>query len=72
MNIILKNKFLYIGKYRLRCAIGKRGITLRKREGDLKTPKGSFKLNSIFYRKDKISKINFPLKKKIIKNYYQK
>ncbi len=67
MNIILKNKFLYIGKYRLRCAIGKRGITLRKREGDLKTPKGSFKLNSIFYRKDKISKINFPLKKKIIK-----
>ena len=66
MNIILKNKFLYISKYRLRCAIGKRGITLHKKEGDQKTPKGNFKLKSILYRKDRISKIESYLKKKII------
>ena len=64
MNIILKNKFLYISKYRLRCAIGKRGITLHKKEGDQKTPKGNFKLKSILYRKDRISKIESYLKKK--------
>ena len=64
MNIILKNKYLYFDKYRLRCAIGKRGITRNKKEGDQKTPKGNFKLKSIFYRKDRVSKMESYLKKK--------
>ena len=64
MNIILKNKYLYLNKYRLRCAIGKRGITQNKKEGDQKTPKGNFKLKSIFYRKDRVSKMESYLKKK--------
>ena len=67
MNINLKNKFLYFDKYRIKCAIGKRGITSNKREGDGKTPRGKFKLKSIFYRKDRIKKVKSPLKKIIIK-----
>jgi L,D-peptidoglycan transpeptidase YkuD (ErfK/YbiS/YcfS/YnhG family) len=67
MNIKLKNKFLYFDKYRIKCAIGKRGITSRKKEGDEKTPKGVFALGSIFYRKDRIKKIKSSLKKIIIK-----
>ena len=52
MNIELKNKFLYFQKYKLRCSIGKRGISINKKEGDKKTPKGKFKLkNPKLYKK---------------------
>jgi len=67
MNIELKNKFLYFNKYKVKCAIGKKGITAKKVEGDSKTPKGVFKLKSIFYRKDRISKLKSLIKKNIIK-----
>ena len=67
MNIKLKKNFLYLDKYKIKCAIGKRGITSRKVEGDKKTPKGTFEFKSIFYRKDRILKIKSPLKKYIIK-----
>ena len=67
MNIKLKKNFLYLDKYKIKCAIGKRGITSRKIEGDKKTPKGTFIFKSIFYRKDRILKIKSPLKKYIIK-----
>ena len=36
-------------------------------EGDLKTPKGSFNLEYILYRKDRIGQIKTSLKKKIIR-----
>tara|TARA_B100000780_G_scaffold275248_1_gene241552 strand:+ start:681 stop:1172 length:492 start_codon:yes stop_codon:yes gene_type:complete len=67
MNIILKQKLLYLNEYKIKCAIGKTGITSRKIEGDEKTPRGSFALKSIFYRKDRISNIKSSLKKTIIK-----
>ncbi len=67
MDIRLINKFLYFDNYKLRCAIGKRGITNNKKEGDQKTPKGTFSFKSIFYRKDKISNLKCVLNKKIIK-----
>ena len=66
MNIILKKKFIYYGKYKLRCSIGKRGITYNKKEGDQRTPRGTFKFESIFYRKDRIKDLRTLLKKKII------
>ena len=66
MNIILKKKFIYYGKYKLRCAIGKRGITYNKKEGDRKTPRGIFGFKSIFYRKDRINKLKTLIKKKKI------
>ena len=68
MNIKLKNKFLYFDKYRIKCSIGKRGITSKKKEGDHKTPSGEFTLKSIFYRKDRIKKIKSKLNKIAIKN----
>ena len=57
MNIELKNKILYLNNYKLRCSIGKRGITANKKEGDEKTPRGIFDLKTIFYRRDRISKL---------------
>ena len=66
MNIELKNKFLYFQKYKLRCSIGKRGISIKKKEGDKKTPKGEFRLKYILYRKDRIIDIKTKLKKIVI------
>ena len=63
MNIELKNKFLYYEKYKLRCSIGKRGISNKKKEGDKKTPKGEFKLKYILYRKDRVFDLQTKLKK---------
>ena len=54
MKILLKNKYLYFKDYKVKCAIGKRGITNKKKEGDKCTPKGKFKLKYIFYRKDRV------------------
>ena len=67
MHIKLKKKFIYFDEYKIKCAIGKRGITSKKKEGDGKTPKGIYLFKSLFYRKDRISKIKSVLKKKIIK-----
>jgi len=67
MNIELKNKFLYFQKYKLRCSVGKRGISIKKKEGDKKTPKGEFKFKYILYRKDRIFDLKTRLKKIVIK-----
>ena len=67
MNIKLKNKFLYFNKYKIKCSVGKRGITIKKLEGDNKTPAGVFKFKSLMYRQDRIPKIKSRLKKIIIK-----
>ena len=66
MNIKLVNKFLYFNKYKIKCAIGKRGITGKKVEGDNKTPSGLFKFNTIFYRKDRVRKFKTSLPKIVI------
>ena len=54
MHIYIKNKLLTYGDYRIKCAIGKRGIAIKRKEGDLITPVGEFKIKSILYRKDNI------------------
>ena len=66
MNIKLKNKFLYYNEYKIKCSIGKRGITVKKIEGDNKTPAGRFRFKSIFYRKDRVPKIKTSLQKIVI------
>ena len=48
----LKNNFIYFYNYKIKCSIGKRGLTDRKKEGDFKTPKET--LNSSFYYIEKI------------------
>ena len=69
MNITLKNRFLYFLNYKLKCSIGKNGITNKKKEGDNKTPRGKFKFKYILYRKDRITNLKTKLKTvKIKKN----
>ena len=62
MDLILKNNFVYFKDYKAKCAIGKRGITNKKVEGDKCTPRGRFKLKYIFYRKERVKNINSKLK----------
>jgi len=38
----------------VKCTIGKKGIGYKKKEGDLITPKGQFKIKLILYRKDRV------------------
>ena len=51
---------MFINDYKVKCAIGKRGIGIKKKEGDNITPKGKFKIKLIMYRKDRI--LNFKTK----------
>ena len=67
MHIFIKNKYLNYGNYRIKCSVGKRGIGIKKKEGDLITPKGCFKIKFLLYRKDRIKKIKTKLKKIVIK-----
>ena len=70
MHLYLINKFLYIKDYKIKCSIGKRGLTEKKTEGDLKTPKGIFNFKAILYRPDKIKNLHTKIKKiKIRKNF---
>ena len=70
MIIKLKNKdTLNVGKFKLKCCIGKKGISKNKVEGDLKTPSGKFKLGNLYWRSDRVKKPETKLFcKKIKKN----
>jgi L,D-peptidoglycan transpeptidase YkuD (ErfK/YbiS/YcfS/YnhG family) len=67
MHIIIKNNYLLFNDYRIKCALGKRGIGNKKKEGDFITPRGIFKIKFILYRKDRIKNLNTILKKIKIK-----
>tara|TARA_Y100001970_G_scaffold177125_1_gene215819 strand:+ start:1776 stop:2267 length:492 start_codon:yes stop_codon:yes gene_type:complete len=55
MIIYLKNKdTLIIDEFKLKCCIGKKGISKNKFEGDFKTPKGKFKIGTLYWRKDRV------------------
>jgi len=57
MLITLKNKdTLHFKNFYFKCAIGKKGTTINKKEGDKKTPKGLFKLGNLYFRKDRLNK----------------
>ena len=57
MIIINKSGYLKYKDLKFRCSLGKAGIGKKKEEGDNITPKGIFKVNNIFYRKDRVKKI---------------
>ena len=67
MNIKIKKHLLLYKGYKLKCAIGKSGIVSTKKEGDLATPKGTFKLGDLYYRKDRNKSLKCKIKKIIIK-----
>lgn len=43
-----------VGSRRARCALGRRGCTAAKKEGDGKTPYGAFPLRRLWYRPDRV------------------
>ena len=67
MNIKIKKHLLLYKYYKLKCSIGKSGIISSKKEGDLATPKGTFELGALYYRRDKNKPIKCKIKKRIIK-----
>ena len=63
MTILVKNKHtLEIEGFKFKCCIGKKGSTINKKEGDKKTPKGIFKIENLYFRKDRIKKPETSLK----------
>ena len=67
MHILINKKYLTFKNYKAKCAIGKRGINYKRKEGDLITPIGSYKIKYILYRKDRVKKPQTSIKKIIIK-----
>tara|TARA_B100001175_G_scaffold1701_1_gene1455 strand:+ start:615 stop:1106 length:492 start_codon:yes stop_codon:yes gene_type:complete len=57
MIIKLKNKdTLIVGEFKLKCCIGKKGISKNKVEEDFQTPSGKFKLGNLYWRPDRVKK----------------
>jgi L,D-peptidoglycan transpeptidase YkuD (ErfK/YbiS/YcfS/YnhG family) len=63
MTILVKNKHtLQIDEFKFRCCIGKQGSTRKKKEGDKKTPIGTFGIENLYFRKDRKEKPSTLLK----------
>ena len=68
MIINIKNKdTLIVDLFEFKCSIGKNGFTSNKREGDNKTPKGTYSIGNLYYRKDRNLNLETSLKKIPIK-----
>ena len=64
MQLILKNNnTLLLDDFEFKCSIGKKGRSKNKKEGDFKTPIGVYKIDTLFYRKDKYPNTITKLKK---------
>ena len=57
MHIFVNKRYLTYKNYKVKCAIGRKGIGYKKKEGDLITPIGKYKIKYILYRKDRIIEI---------------
>ena len=62
MIIINKSGYLKYKNLKFRCALGKAGIREKSTEGDLITPRGTYKIIRVYYRKDRIKKITSKFK----------
>ncbi len=76
MNLFVKKShkkniaYVWHEKKKFICFVGKNGIGFKKREGDLITPKGRFKLIKIFYKKKELNQINTIIPKVEIKKNF--
>jgi L,D-peptidoglycan transpeptidase YkuD (ErfK/YbiS/YcfS/YnhG family) len=69
MIIVKKTGYIEYKNFEFKCALGKNGIKKKIKEGDNITPKGTFKIKTIYYRQDKVKKILTSIKiEKIKKN----
>ena len=57
MIIVKKTGYLQYKNLKFRCALGKAGIKKKEKEGDNVTPRGTFKITSVYYRPDRIKNI---------------
>ena len=64
---VKRNNTILFDEFKFKCSLGKNGISSKKKEGDLNTPKGTYSIGPLFYRKDKLKNIKTKLKKIIIK-----
>ena len=64
---LINKDTLIIDEFKFKCSIGKNGLKTNKIEGDKSTPKGKFGLGTLYWRKDRINKIETSLNKKIIR-----
>ncbi len=62
MIVINKSGYLKYKNFKFKCALGKHGISEKKKEGDKITPKGIYKIVNVYYRQDRIKKISSQLK----------
>ena len=62
--------YVYHEKKKFVCFVGKNGIGSKKREGDLITPRGKFKLKKVFYKKKELNKIKTRIPKTEIKKNF--
>ncbi len=60
--VIRNNNTLLYDEFKFKCTLGKKGSTSKKIEGDKKTPKGVYNLGPVYFRDDRISKIETKLK----------
>ena len=64
MTFFLKNKHtLQVDNFNFKCSIGKNGTSNNKIEGDGKTPIGTFQIEHLYYRKDRLTEPETSLKK---------
>ena len=62
MIIIIKSGYLKYKNFKFKCALGKSGIGRKRKEGDNITPKGTFSVIKIYYRRDRIKKLSSKFK----------
>lgn len=59
---INKTGYLKYNNLKFKCSLGKKGIGVKKKEGDNITPVGTYEILKVFYRKDRIRKISSKFK----------
>ena len=58
MIFVSKSSYLKYQNLKFKCALGGAGIRNKKKEGDNITPKGTYKIIKIYYRKDRLKKLH--------------
>ena len=66
MHIKINKNYLTHNNYKVKCAIGKRGIKNKIKEGDLITPKGLFRIKKVYFRKDRVKSLKTKIQKNLI------